>query len=195
MQNKTINVVKTVRGVSVSRYSCSEKSKIFIAMEQALGKYPRKRQTKTIMRKWTSTEKSIVLGLVLAISLGIQLSLSKNIFVKVHDIRVAGIANIHHHMIPVFKKNPSYIIFRVVTNDGKFRTSHEILAGIYQSSFTGVCFWAKVEFLNIVKSRWGSQGAVSSTTSSCRSPGSGSGVKSPKHFGLFTSRGQINSSK
>lgn len=44
-------VVKTVRGVSVSRYSCSEKNKIFIATKQGLGKYPRKCQTKTIMRK------------------------------------------------------------------------------------------------------------------------------------------------
>ena len=88
-----------------------------------------------INRPWPGTCNTIGNSIIIE-----QKGLSKNIFVKIHDIQVAGIANIHHHMIPVLKKNPSYIIFRVVTNDGKFITSHEILAGIYQSSFTSVCF-------------------------------------------------------
>ena len=47
-------------------------------------------------------------------------------------------------------------------------------SGIYPSSFTNVRFSTKIEFLNGVKCRWGSQGAVSSTMSSWWSPVGGS---------------------
>ena len=69
-------------------------------------------------------------------------------------------------------------------------------ASIYPSSFTTVRIWTKIEFLNVVKCSWGSGAAVSSATSSWRSPVSASGgVKPLKNFGLFTSGGQIYSLK
>ena len=37
---------------------------------------------------------------------------------------------------------------------------------IYASGFTNVCFLIKIEFLNVIKSKWVSQGAVHFTTSS-----------------------------
>ena len=37
-------------------------------------------------------------------------------------------------------------------------------SGTYPSSFTNVRFWTKIAFLNVVKCRWGSQGAVSTAT-------------------------------
>ena len=37
-------------------------------------------------------------------------------------------------------------------------------SGIYPSSFTNVRFWTKIAFLNVVKCRWGSEGAVSTAT-------------------------------
>ena len=44
-------------------------------------------------------------------------------------------------------------------------------SGIYPSSFTNVCFSTKIEFLNGVKYKWGSQGDVSYAKSSWQSPG------------------------
>ena len=50
-------------------------------------------------------------------------------------------------------------------------------SGICQSPFTNFCFWIKTEFLNVVKCRWGSGGAVSSATGSWQSPAGGSEAK------------------
>ena len=69
------------------------------------------------------------------------------------------------------------------------------VSGIYPSSFTNVCFWTKIEILNVVKCRYGSQGAVSYATSSWQSHGGGSGVKPLKDLDLFTFVGHINSLK
>ena len=53
----------------------------------------------------------------------------------------------------------------------------DVFAGIYPSNFANVQFWTKIEFLNVVKCRWGSWGAVSSTMGSWWSIGGGSGGK------------------
>ena len=48
-----------------------------------------------------------------------------------------------------------------------FRSFHDIyVSGIYPSSFTNVRFLTKIEFLNVVKCRLGSQGTASSATGS-----------------------------
>ena len=59
--------------------------------------------------------------------------------------------------------------------------------GIYSSSFTSDCFWKKIEFSNNEKWRWGSRGAVSSTTGSRRTPfqDGGKGGKAPEKFWSF----------
>ena len=69
------------------------------------------------------------------------------------------------------------------------------VSGIYPSSFTNVCFWTKIEILNVVKCRYGFQGAVSHATSSWQSHGGGLGVKPLKDLDLFTFVGHINSLK
>ena len=56
----------------------------------------------------------------------------KNELVKVHDFRVVTIADIFHHIIPIFEKNSDYIIIHVGSNDSTFRTSHEILDAFLQ---------------------------------------------------------------
>ena len=53
-------------------------------------------------------------------------------------------------------------------------------------------FWANIEFLNVVKCRYGSWGAVSSAVRSWWSPGWSSGAKTRENVGLFTFGGQIN---
>ena len=69
-----------------------------------------------------------------------------------------------------------------------------MLTGIYISSFTNVHFWTKIELLNVVKCRWGPQGAVSFAMGSWQNPGESSrGKAPPRNFGLFSSGGQINS--
>ena len=68
-------------------------------------------------------------------------------------------------------------------------------AGIYISIFTNVCFWAKIEFSNVVKCKLGSWGAVSSAMVSWWSPAGVQGVKSLKDFGVFTYGGHMNSLK
>ena len=55
-------------------------------------------------------------------------------------------------------------------------------SGIYRNSCTNVRFLTKIEFSKVVKFRLGSQGAVSSAIGSCRSPGGGSGRKTPETF-------------
>ena len=52
-----------------------------------------------------------------------------------------------------------------------------------------------MDFLNVVKYRLGSRGAVISATGSWRSLGENSGVKSMKNVDLFAYGGQINSLK
>ena len=48
-------------------------------------------------------------------------------------------------------------------------------SGTYPSSFTNVCFSTKIEFSNVLKYRWGFQGAARSAKSSHWSPSGGSG--------------------
>ena len=60
-----------------------------------------------------------------------------------------------------------------------------IVTGIYPSSFTNVRFWTNIEFSNVVKRRWGSRGAVSSTTVSRPSPHGVSGDTNLKKLWLF----------
>ena len=57
--------------------------------------------------------------------------------------------------------------------------------GIYPSSFTNVRFWTKIEFLNVVKCRWISQGAQGSTKGSLGSFGMGSWGKASEIFWPF----------
>ena len=59
-----------------------------------------------------------------------------------------------------------------------------ISKNIYPSSFSNVRCLTKIEFLNVVKHRWKSQGAE--PWCRLRSGGGGAeGVKSLKNFGLF----------
>ena len=44
-----------------------------------------------------------------------------------HDLRGAKKADIHHHMILIFKKKPIYIILNVGTNDATSRVTRKIL--------------------------------------------------------------------
>ena len=69
------------------------------------------------------------------------------------------------------------------------------IPGIYPISFTNVHFQTKIEFLNIVKCRWGSQGAVNCTTGLRQNLGRGPWGSTSEKFGLFTSEGQLNSFK
>ena len=66
---------------------------------------------------------------------------------------------------------------------------------IYPRSFTNVCFQTRIEFLNVVKCRWGSRGAVSYTTGYDGALVWVHGSKTTENFGLFTSGGQINGLK
>ena len=58
-------------------------------------------------------------------------------------------------------------------------------SGIYPSSFTNVRFRTKIEFSNVAKCRWGSQGAVSSAMGSKQSLGRVHEVKPLKNFWPF----------
>ena len=59
------------------------------------------------------------------------------------------------------------------------------LLGIYPNSFTSVDFWTQIEFLNVVKCRWGSRGSLCSATGSWQSCGHGSGGKVPEKVWAF----------
>ena len=73
MQNKTINVMKTVGSVSVSSYSQAEKSDIFITNKHEISKYLAKRLIKMIITKQTCKEKLNVPGqLIRVLLLGIR---------------------------------------------------------------------------------------------------------------------------
>ena len=77
---------------------------------------------------------------------------------------------------------------------------HQCLISVFSTNLQGFIqavllsiFWTKVEFLNVVKCRWGSQGAVSSATDSdCRVLMGICRVNLIKDFALFTAEGQIN---
>ena len=61
-----------------------------------------------------------------------------------------------------------------------------ISKNIYPSSFSNVRCLTKIEFLNVVKHRWKSQGAEPwCRLRSGRGGGGAEGVKSLKNFGLF----------
>ena len=60
-------------------------------------------------------------------------------------------------------------------SDKDFGNMRHMIASIYPSSFTNVCFSTKIEFSNVAKWRWGSRSAVSSSTSSWRRAGGDSG--------------------
>ena len=61
---------------------------------------------------------------------------------------------------------------------------HMLFSHIYSSSFTKID-WAKIEYLNVVKCRWGSRSAVSSAMGSWQSPSRGSVSKVPEAFLCF----------
>ena len=58
--------------------------------------------------------------------------LSKNRLVKVYDFRGVTLANINHHIIPIWKIKPDVIILHVGMNDLVSRTSHGILDDLLQ---------------------------------------------------------------
>ena len=55
--------------------------------------------------------------------------------------------------------------------------------GIYPSSFTNVRFWTEIEFSNVAKCGWGSQGTASSEVGSWPNPGGSWGSKAPESTG------------
>ena len=56
-------------------------------------------------------------------------------------------------------------------------------------------FWTNIEFSNVVKCRWGSQGDANSQQIHSGALVGVQGVKPLKDFGLFTFGGQVNSLK
>ena len=57
---------------------------------------------------------------------------NKNGLVKVRDFRGATIGDLKHHIIPIIRKKPDYLILHIGTNDAVNRTSREILDDILQ---------------------------------------------------------------
>ena len=66
------------------------------------------------------------------------------------------------------------------------------MKGFIQTVLLMSVFWTKIEFSNVLKCSWGSQGAESSQQIHSETL---VGVHRVKDFGLYTSGGQINSLK